>query len=69
MNRRYALKAAAATLSAIPLVLGTKVPVIAAIGTRTRQELLKIFIEALIEHGIVKYLEQKRLDTSERENA
>jgi hypothetical protein len=31
--------------------------------------ILGVFIEALIEHGIVKYLEQKRLDTSERENA
>ena len=55
MNRRHALKAAAATLSAIPLVLGTKVPVIAATGTRTSRELLKIFIDALTEHDMEKF--------------
>ena len=30
--------------------------------------LVGVFVEALIEHGIVKHLEQKRMDTSERGN-
>ena len=28
-----------------------------------------VFVGALIEHGIVKYLEKKRIDTSESGNA